>query len=93
MTPYRPTTRIGMIRRDRQSSEERVLGSETVDDGGEEAADATTLGSIGSFSFRKMSGEDRRRASSFTASVAQLRRWERRVARSTEELVYDGGGK
>jgi hypothetical protein len=58
-----------------------VLGSETVDDLGEEAADST-LGSKGSFSSGKLRCKDRSRASSFTASVAQLRRWERRVARS-----------
>ena len=66
-----------------------------------EATDATTLGSVDSFSTRKMRRENKRRASSLAASVARLRRSEPRGARSMgvpidEEIgglarFHDGG--
>lgn len=68
MAPYKPTIPIGMIHRNRQNSEADVLGSESQDDGGEEAADATTVGSMISLSSSNISCQGRMRASSFAGN-------------------------
>ena len=59
----------------------RVLGSETVDDCGDGAAEST-IGSKGSFSSITVRCGGSNRASSSTTSVFELERWDDTVATS-----------
>ncbi len=68
----------------------RVLGSEIVDDWGDEGVDST-LDSNGSFSFMAKSCGDRSRISSSVRKVCQLRRRDDTIATSIGREAYEGG--